>query len=123
MKKALKLPCIWGSRGKQNAKEHVILTAVASPGSQEGTMRKMVLAVLLAGGIGAAACDVSPTDSGNVRPEYYGKNRTRTQSTTAPGDSTSTQPGIGEPCNPETYSGPYNCVADPNSVSGYIVAY
>jgi hypothetical protein len=29
---------------------------------------------------------------------------------------------IGDPCNPETYSGPYRCVPDENSVSGYAIA-
>ena len=29
---------------------------------------------------------------------------------------------IGDPCDPETYDGPYNCVEDPNSISGYAIA-
>lgn len=87
-------------------------------------MKKLTLAVLLASALGtAAACDRSPTDSGNTRPQYDGRTRrtTTTTTTSAPGDSTST-PGLGEPCNPETYNGPYRCIADPNSASGYIVA-
>lgn len=88
-------------------------------------MKKMMLAVLLASAVGAAACDRSPTDSGNVKPQYDGRTRVQTQTTqttqtTAPGDTTST-PGLGEACNPDTYSGPYHCVADPNSATGYIV--
>jgi hypothetical protein len=85
-------------------------------------MKKMMLAVLLASAVGAAACDRSPTDSGNVKPQYDGRTRVKTQTTqtTAPGDSTST-PGLGEPCDPDTYNGPNHCVADPNSVTGYIV--
>jgi hypothetical protein len=29
---------------------------------------------------------------------------------------------IGDPCDPETYDGPYMCVEDPNSISGYAIA-
>ena len=29
---------------------------------------------------------------------------------------------IGDPCDPETYAGPYRCVPDENSVSGYAIA-
>ena len=29
---------------------------------------------------------------------------------------------IGDPCDPETYSGPYRCVPDDDSVSGYAIA-
>ena len=29
---------------------------------------------------------------------------------------------IGDPCDPETYDGPYRCIEDPNSDSGYIIA-
>ena len=29
---------------------------------------------------------------------------------------------IGDPCDPETYSGPYRCLPDENSVSGYAIA-
>jgi hypothetical protein len=37
--------------------------------------------------------------------------------------TTSTSGGnIGDPCDPETYDGPYRCVPDSNSVSGYAIA-
>ncbi|HUF51875.1 MAG TPA: hypothetical protein VMN60_13700 [Longimicrobiales bacterium] len=29
---------------------------------------------------------------------------------------------IGDPCDPETYDGPYRCVEDPDSDSGYAIA-
>jgi hypothetical protein len=29
---------------------------------------------------------------------------------------------IGDPCDPETYSGAYRCVEDPDSISGYAIA-
>lgn len=29
---------------------------------------------------------------------------------------------IGDPCDPETYEGPYECVPDERSVSGYAIA-
>jgi hypothetical protein len=89
--------------------------------------RKLLLALAVAGTAAIAACDSSPTDA--TRPQYDVHTRRTTTTATAPGDTTartqSGEPGIGEPCDPATYAGPYRCILkDPNNdQSGYVVAY
>lgn len=87
--------------------------------------RKVFATLLLACSVGAAACDRSPTDGGN-RPQYDGIGRrttTTTTTTTAASDSTKVGGAIGDPCDPATYAGPYRCVPDEHSASGYVIAY
>ena len=44
------------------------------------------------------------------------------QTTTTMAASAPPTEQIGDPCDPETYSGAYRCVEDPNSLSGYAIA-
>jgi hypothetical protein len=97
-------------------------------------MRKMILVLGLTLA-GVAACDSSPSAPG-VRPQFDSRGRpgtttmtttTRTaaDSTGTSSDSTAVTSGgqIGDPCDPETYAGPYRCVPDPNVMGGYVIAY
>ncbi len=83
-----------------------------------------------AGGIALAGCDGSPSAPDGVRPQFDGRGKTTTTTTAAPAapkDSTGTTQSTngggnpGDPCDPETYNGPYRCVPDPNSPSGYVI--
>ena len=88
--------------------------------------KKLIFALVVACGAGVAACDSSPTDGGRPQYDVTGKRTTTTTAAKPPGDTlTATMSGgnIGDPCDPETYTGPYRCILNPNGDGGYIVAY
>jgi hypothetical protein len=93
--------------------------------------RKIVMVAMLACAGFMTACDSSPSAPDGLRPQYDGRTRrtttTTTTTSTAPGDTTAVVQdaggAIGDPCDPETYVGPYRCIPDPNNDGGYVIAY
>ena len=77
--------------------------------------RKILFTVAIACGAVLGGCDSSPTET-EGRAQFDGRPRTTTSSTTSGGN-------IGDPCTPETYTGPYRCLPDPNHAGGYIISY
>jgi hypothetical protein len=91
--------------------------------------KKTLLTVAFASGLFFAGCDSSPSAPDARGPQFdnHGKkptSTTTTRTTTMQNDSTDLSSGgsIGDPCDPETYSGPYRCIPDPNNDGGYVLA-
>ncbi len=85
--------------------------------------RKFFTVAAFAGCVLMAGCDSSPIAPDDTRPQYDGRTR---RTTSAPADTTvattnSSGGNVGDPCDPATYVGPYNCV--PDGRNGYIIAY
>ncbi|MEO5510168.1 MAG: hypothetical protein ABIV28_05035 [Longimicrobiales bacterium] len=88
---------------------------------------KTLLTIVFAGGLFVAGCDSSPIAPDANAPQYDGIGKKKAPTTTSTTTTTtttqsSTGDNIGDPCDPETYSGQYRCIPDPNVDGGYIIA-